>query len=72
MWQTSSEATLARVVREDFSEEVAPDWGPQESALCLWWYGRKGDGRGGTESLEIYQELIWNMQGIPRSQKRQK
>lgn len=58
--------------QEDFSEEVALDWGQQESATCLWWHGTKGDGRGGTESLEIHQELIWNTQGIPTSQKRQK
>lgn len=38
----------------------------------LRWHGTKGDGRGGTESLELHQELIWNKQGIPTSQKRQK
>lgn len=46
---------LAGVVREDFSEEAALDQGQEESAMCSPYCGRKGDGRGGTESLEIYQ-----------------
>lgn len=40
----------------DFSEEAALDQGQEESAMCSpFTVGGRGDGRGGTESLEIYQ-----------------
>lgn len=61
-----SGAALARVIREDFSEEAARDRDQKASAMRSWWCRQMGDGEG-MQSLCKYSRsssLLHGLRGL--------